>query len=180
MDEVIFEEFKGTGNMEMHIPSQAHRSPGVPVNRYSEERHQKRRAAHPEGRFESRLGAPQSAHPALTGRSHELPLSKMGKTRNNGEFLGSMSNGTRHVGLWAIGFGLWRSALRGLGPVEPEAESPMYNGCLSELVVKEGIHPKYHEVAGPVARAGPPGRLARRSGPAPGNLLFLHGAPEAD
>ena len=68
MDEVIFEEFKGTGNLEIHLDREAHRPPRVPVDRHPEERHPQGRAAHPEGRSQPRVGASQGADPALTRR----------------------------------------------------------------------------------------------------------------
>ena len=69
MDEVIFEEFKGTGNLEIPSRSQAHRPPRVPVDRHPEERHAERRAAHSEGRSQPRVGAAQGPHAAVPGRS---------------------------------------------------------------------------------------------------------------
>jgi hypothetical protein len=48
--------------------SQADRPPRVPLDRHPEERHPQGGAAHPEGRPEPRLGAPQGADTALSGR----------------------------------------------------------------------------------------------------------------
>ena len=46
MDEVIYEEFKGTGNMELHLDRQSCRTPNFPCNRYSSIRYTKRRTAY--------------------------------------------------------------------------------------------------------------------------------------
>ena len=61
MDEVIFEEFKGTGNMEIRSRPQADRPPRVPVDRHHQERHAQGGAAAAEGGAESRLGAAEGA-----------------------------------------------------------------------------------------------------------------------
>ena len=68
MDEVIFEEFKGTGNIGNPPRSQADRSPRVPVDRHQQERHAQGRAAAAEGRPQSRVGAAQGADAAVADR----------------------------------------------------------------------------------------------------------------
>ena len=70
MDDVIFEEFKGTGNMEIHLDRKLADKRVFPGDRSSEERHPKGRAAHSERRPQPHLGAPQGTEPALAGRSH--------------------------------------------------------------------------------------------------------------
>ena len=39
MDDVIFEEFKGTGNMEIHLDRKLIDKARIPGNRYQQERH---------------------------------------------------------------------------------------------------------------------------------------------
>ena len=95
MDEVIFEEFKGTGNLEIHLDRKLDRSPRVPVDRHPEERHAERRAAHPEGDLNRVWVLRKVLTPLSPVEAMELLLSKMGKTKSNAEFLGSMANGGR-------------------------------------------------------------------------------------
>ena len=45
MDDVIFEEFKGTGNMEIHLDRKLVDKQSVSGDRHSEERHPEGRAA---------------------------------------------------------------------------------------------------------------------------------------
>ena len=68
MDEVIFEEFKGTGNIGNPPRSQADRPPRLPVDRHQQERHAQGRAAAAEGRAQPRLGAAQGADAAVADR----------------------------------------------------------------------------------------------------------------
>jgi transcription termination factor Rho len=67
MDDVIFEEFKGTGNMEIHLDRKLTDKrvfPSIDV--------QKRGASDPEIGPEPHLGAPQGAEPALTRRGNGI------------------------------------------------------------------------------------------------------------
>ena len=68
MDEVIFEEFKGTGNLEIHLDRKLADRRVFPADRHPEERHAQGRAAHPEGGSQPRVGAAQGADAALAGR----------------------------------------------------------------------------------------------------------------
>ena len=70
MDEVIFEEFKGTGNLEIHLDRKLADRRVFPVHRHPEERHAEGRAAHPEGRPQSRVGPPQGPDAALADRGN--------------------------------------------------------------------------------------------------------------
>ena len=94
MDEVIFEEFKGTGNMEVHLDRHACRSPHFPVHQHRAFGHAQRRAALLPKEYLNRVVVLRHA---LTGvppvEAMELLLSKMGKTKNNNEFLSSMAAG---------------------------------------------------------------------------------------
>ena len=93
MDEVIFEEFKGTGNLEIHLDRKLDRSPRLPVDRHSEERNPQRRTADSEGRSQPRLVLRKVLTPLSPVEAMELLLSKMAKTKTNQDFLSSMSNG---------------------------------------------------------------------------------------
>ena len=86
MDEVIFEEFKGTGNLEIHLDRKLDRPPRVPVDRHPEERHAEGRAAPPEGRPQPRVGAAQGADAALSGRSDGAAALEDGEDENEPGF----------------------------------------------------------------------------------------------
>ena len=79
MDEVIFEEFKGTGNIGNPPRSQADRSPRVPVDRHHQERHAEGGAAAAEGRAQSRVGAAQGADAAVADRGDGAAAVEDGK-----------------------------------------------------------------------------------------------------
>ena len=67
MDDMIFEEFKGTGNMEIHLDRKLVNKrvwPAIDVK----DRHRERRAPHPEGGPQPHLGAAQGAQPAVARR----------------------------------------------------------------------------------------------------------------
>ena len=67
MDDVIFEEFKGTGNMEIHLDRKLVDKRIFPAIDINEVRHAQGRAAAAQGRAEPRLGAAQGAQPAVAG-----------------------------------------------------------------------------------------------------------------
>ncbi len=69
MDDVIFEEFKGTGNMEINLDRRLVDKrifPAIDINRSGT---RKEELLLPRGRIESRVGAAQGAEPALDRRS---------------------------------------------------------------------------------------------------------------
>ena len=68
MDDVIFEEFKGTGNMEIHLDRKLVGQARVPGDRHHQERHAQGGAAAAEGGSQPRVGPPQGAEPAVAGR----------------------------------------------------------------------------------------------------------------
>ena len=70
MDEVIFEEFKGTGNSEIHLDRKLTDRRVFPSIDITQERHAEGGAAAAEGGTQSRLGAPQGADSALAQRGH--------------------------------------------------------------------------------------------------------------
>ena len=68
MDDIIFEEFKGTGNMEIHLDRKLTDKRVFPSIDVAEERHAQGGAADPEGGSQPHLGAAQGAQPAVAGR----------------------------------------------------------------------------------------------------------------
>ena len=69
MDEVIFEEFKGTGNMEVHLDRASGRSPHIPVDQHRALRHAQRRTALSSGRIQQGRHPAPRAHGRAAGRS---------------------------------------------------------------------------------------------------------------
>ncbi len=59
MDEVIFEEFKGTGNWEVHLSREPGQQAHLPGHRHREVGHAEGRAAHGSGRGQDGLEAPR-------------------------------------------------------------------------------------------------------------------------
>ncbi|MCA1586447.1 MAG: transcription termination factor Rho [Acidobacteria bacterium] len=93
MDEVIFEEFKGTGNMEVHLDRKlADRRvfPAIDIQKSGTRKEELLMAKEDLSRVYvlRRVLTPLSPVEAM-----ELLLSKMGKTRTNQEFLSAMSSG---------------------------------------------------------------------------------------
>ena len=93
MDEVIFEEFKGTGNMEIHLDRKlADRRvfPAIDIQKSGTRKEELLLAKEDLNRVWvlRKVLTPLSPVEAM-----ELLLSKMGKTKSNAEFLGSMANG---------------------------------------------------------------------------------------
>ena len=70
MDDVIFEEFKGTGNSEIVLDRKMSRPAHLPRHRHQQERHPQGGAAPAEGRAEPGLDPPQGPEPALRRRGH--------------------------------------------------------------------------------------------------------------
>ncbi len=94
MDEVIFEEFKGTGNLEIHLDRKLADRRVFPVDRHPEERHAEGRdCCIPKEDLNRVWVLRKVLTPLSPVEAMELLLSKMGKTKNNAEFLGSMANG---------------------------------------------------------------------------------------
>ncbi|NWG12521.1 MAG: transcription termination factor Rho [Acidobacteria bacterium] len=93
MDDVIFEEFKGTGNMELHLDRKLvdrRVFPSIDINRSGTRKE------------ELLLPAPdlnriwilrKVLNPLSVTESMELLLEKLSKTKSNAEFLGSLSGG---------------------------------------------------------------------------------------
>jgi transcription termination factor Rho len=95
MDEVIFEEFKGTGNLEIHLDRKlADRRvfPAIDIQKSGTRKEELLLAKEDLNRVWvlRKVLTPLSPVEAM-----ELLLSKMAKTKSNAEFLGSMTNGGR-------------------------------------------------------------------------------------
>ena len=93
MDEVIFEEFKGTGNSEVHLDRKlADRRvfPAIDIQKSGTRKEELLMSKEDLNRVYvlRRVLTPLSPVEAM-----ELLLSKMGKTKSNGEFLNAMSGG---------------------------------------------------------------------------------------
>ncbi len=69
MDEVIFEEFKGTGNMEIHLDRKLADRRVFPAIDIQKSGTRKEELLHPEGGSQPRVGAAQGPDPALADRS---------------------------------------------------------------------------------------------------------------
>ena len=73
MDEVIFEEFKGTGNMELHLDRKLDGEAHLPRHRHQQVRHPQGRAAADEGDAAARVDPAQVPAPAELGRGDGVP-----------------------------------------------------------------------------------------------------------
>ena len=91
MDDVIFEEFKGTGNMEIHLDRKLMDKRVFPAIDINKSRHAQGRAAAAEGRAQPRLGAAQGAQPAVAGGKHGAVARQAGQDPSNAQFLAAMS-----------------------------------------------------------------------------------------
>jgi transcription termination factor Rho len=93
MDEVIFEEFKGTGNMEIHLDRKlADRRvfPAIDIQKSGTRKEELLMAKEDLNRV---WVLRKVLNPLSPVEAMELLISKMGKTRSNAEFLQAMSGG---------------------------------------------------------------------------------------
>jgi transcription termination factor Rho len=93
MDDVIFEEFKGTGNMEINLDRKLMDKrvfPAIDINRSAT---RKEELLVPKDELTQIWILRKVINPLSTVEAMELLLEKMGKTKNNGEFLASMRGG---------------------------------------------------------------------------------------
>jgi transcription termination factor Rho len=93
MDDVIFEEFKGTGNAEIHLDRKLMEKrifPCLDVNRSGT---RKEELLQPEGTLNRVWVLRQLLHPLPPLDAMELLRERVGKTANNQEFLASMNGG---------------------------------------------------------------------------------------
>lgn len=92
MDDVIFEEFKGTGNMELHLDRRLVDKrvfPAIDINRSGT---RKEELLLPKEELQKVWILRKVLNPLPTVESMELVVEKLNKTKSNKEFLASMSN----------------------------------------------------------------------------------------
>jgi transcription termination factor Rho len=95
MDDVIFEEFKGTGNMEINLDRKLVDKrvfPAMDINRSAT---RKEELLVPKDELNRIWVLRKVLSPLSPVESMELIIDKLSKTNNNGQFLASMSNGGR-------------------------------------------------------------------------------------
>ena len=93
MDDVIFEEFKGTGNMEVHLERKLVEKrvfPAIDINRSGT---RKEELLMPKDELNRVWVLRKVLNPLSAVETMELMLERLSKKRSNREFLGSMSNG---------------------------------------------------------------------------------------
>jgi transcription termination factor Rho len=93
MDDVIFEEFKGTGNMEIHLDRKLVDKRVFPAIDILRSGTRKEELLIPKEDLNRIWVLRKVLHPLSSVEAMELLLDKMGKTRSNGEFLGAMTRG---------------------------------------------------------------------------------------
>ena len=98
MDEVIFEEFKGTGNMELRLDRRLVRAPPVPGHRRQRQLDPPRGAALRAGPAPAGLeAAPGAQRPGQRRQAPrpglELLMDKIRTTKSNDEFLAEIAKG---------------------------------------------------------------------------------------
>jgi transcription termination factor Rho len=93
MDEVIFEEFKGTGNLEIHLDRKLTDRRVFPSIDIQKSGTRKEEMLLPKEDLSRVWVLRKVLTPLSPVEAMELLLSKMGKTKSNADFLGSMSNG---------------------------------------------------------------------------------------
>ncbi|HET9450170.1 MAG TPA: transcription termination factor Rho [Aggregicoccus sp.] len=91
MDDVIFEEFKGTGNMEIHLDRRLVDKRIFPAMDINKSGTRKEELLLPEDTLNKIWVLRKVLSPLSPVESLELLLDKLSKTRGNAEFLGSMS-----------------------------------------------------------------------------------------
>ena len=91
MDEVIFEEFKGTGNMEIHLERKLVDKRVFPAIDINKSGTRKEELLLPKEELNRVFILRRVLNPLSPVETMELLLDKLGKTRSNGEFLSSMS-----------------------------------------------------------------------------------------
>jgi transcription termination factor Rho len=93
MDEVIFEEFKGTGNMEIHLDRKLSDRRVFPAIDMQKSGTRKEELLLPKEDLQRIWVLRKVLNPLSPVEAMELLLDKMGKTKNNPEFLTSMQRG---------------------------------------------------------------------------------------
>jgi transcription termination factor Rho len=95
MDDVIFEEFKGTGNMEVHLDRKLVDKRVFPAIDINKSGTRKEELLVPKDELNRIWVLRKVLNPLSPVESMELIIDKLSKTKNNAEFLSSMSNGGR-------------------------------------------------------------------------------------
>jgi transcription termination factor Rho len=95
MDEVIFEEFKGTGNMEVHLDRKLADRRVFPAIDIIKSGTRKEEMLLTRDELQRVYVLRRVLTPLSPVEAMELLLSKMGKTKTNGEFMAAMQNGGR-------------------------------------------------------------------------------------
>ena len=90
MDEVIFEEFKGTGNMEIHLDRRLMDKRVFPAIDINKSGTRKEELLMPENELNRVWVLRKVLNPLSPVEAMELLLDKMGKTKSNAEFLAAM------------------------------------------------------------------------------------------
>jgi transcription termination factor Rho len=93
MDDVIFEEFKGTGNMEVHLDRKLADRRVFPAIDIIKSGTRKEEMLLPKEDLQRVYVLRRVLTPLSPVEAMELLLSKMGKTKSNAEFLAAMQNG---------------------------------------------------------------------------------------
>ena len=93
MDEVIFEEFKGTGNLEIHLDRKLTDRRVFPSIDIQKSGTRKEELLLPKEDLNRVWVLRKVLTPLSPVEAMELLLSKMAKTKTNTDFLASMSNG---------------------------------------------------------------------------------------
>ncbi len=91
MDDVIFEEFKGTGNMEIHLDRKLVDKRVFPAIDINKSGTRKEELLMPREELNRVWVLRKVLNPLSPVESMELLLDKLGRTRSNAEFLGAMS-----------------------------------------------------------------------------------------
>ncbi|HLJ15691.1 MAG TPA: transcription termination factor Rho [Bryobacteraceae bacterium] len=91
MDDVIFEEFKGTGNMEVHLDRKLMDKRVFPAIDITKSGTRKEELLLPKEELNRVWVLRKVLNPLSPVESMELLLDKLGRTRSNAEFLGAMS-----------------------------------------------------------------------------------------
>jgi transcription termination factor Rho len=91
MDDVIFEEFKGTGNMEIHLDRKLVDKRVFPAIDINKSGTRKEELLMPKDELNRVWVLRKVLNPLSATESMELLLDKLGKTRSNAEFLAAMS-----------------------------------------------------------------------------------------
>jgi len=93
MDDVIFEEFKGTGNMELHLDRKLVDKRVFPAIDINKSGTRKEELLLPPGDLNRVWILRKVLNPLSATESMELLLEKLSKTKNNSDFLSSLSGG---------------------------------------------------------------------------------------